>query len=167
MTDSKKGIQDFPAYDRNPIVIDGIYDRESRKVPGERIVVDEETGEVFAMKPAIKSGGKFYKDHRSYRKVYVETLKEVKDLSVPAFRILCFILYTMIKDTDEVRIHPAQVMNFCGYKSMTQYYMGILDLLNKKFIFRKVDDKTAYFINVNVFFNGNRLKLMPEDDIEI
>jgi len=163
MTDQKKGLQKYPEYEKNPFDLEGIFEK-SFDDPEKRTFIDNETGEVLSVTAAIKTGTKSYKDRRAYRKLFAEGLKDVMNLSAPGFRLLCYIMYHMRKDVDFVYVLPQPAMDFCEYKGVTQYYVGIRELLDKKFMVRRKEDKNSFFINVNLFFNGNRIKLIEDED---
>jgi hypothetical protein len=69
--------------------------------------------------------------------------------------VLCYVLKNLGVKRDEVNIDIIECMTFTGYKSKVNIYIGIVELLDKKLIFRKVGSGN-YFINVNSYYNGSR-----------
>jgi hypothetical protein len=94
-------------------------------------------------------------DTKEYRKVFVEDLQNLKDLSTAGLKVLCYVLKNLGVKRDEVNIDIIECMTFTGYKSKVNIYIGIVELLDKKLIFRKVGSGN-YFINVNSYYNGSR-----------
>jgi hypothetical protein len=43
--------------------------------------------------------------------------------------------------------------------SQASYYNGIKELVKEKIIAKKLGSSIEYWLNPNIFFNGNRLKL--------
>ena len=56
---------------------------------------------------------------------------------------------------DSIIIPIKDCMEFTGYNSRVAVYNGIIDLLDRGIIYRKVGSGN-YFININAFFNGKR-----------
>jgi len=159
MKDVKK-LNDFTTYEENPWKPDGISRQMKYSDADERILTDSNTGEVFTLIPTIKVGGKFVRDRLEYRKLYVGTLDKIKKLSVPGLRLFCYILTDLPRCSDEVYIDPRKAREYCGYSSQTQFYAGLINLLENDIVVRKVGVHPQYFINVNVFFNGDRGKML-------
>jgi len=156
-----KKISDYPLYDRNPYDPEGIYER-IKQIGGHEQLVYNEDGDAFVLKPALKIKGKFMKDFKPYRKLYTDHIDKIKNLSTPGLRMFCFILMSIDRDVDVIRIDPRKAVSFCEYQSMNQYYSGITDLLQNDFIVRMSDDRMCFYINVNIFFNGDRGKLLDK-----
>jgi len=95
-------------------------------------------------------------DTREYRKVFVNELVTLKDLSSSGIKILCYILKYLKVKKDDITISISECMEFTGYKSKVNVYNGLAELLEKQIIFRKVGIG-SYYINVNTFYNGSRL----------
>lgn len=161
-----KKISDFPMYDKNPWDPEGIWERLKVQQGGERIMEDKTTGDTFVLKPAIKIKGSFMKDHFAYRKLFKNNLDKVKNLTIPGLRLFCYILDALDKNIDEIRINVDEARSFCNFRSPTQYYAGIADLLEREFIVRKSDDRMLFYINVNIFFNGDRTKMLSDRENE-
>lgn len=160
-----KNIKDFPLYDTNPWDPEGICQRIKIKGTMDQVVTNN-AGESFVLTPAVKIKGVFMKDNFPFRKLFVKYLDNVKALSSPGLRMFCYILTAVERNIDEIRIDTGRAMEFCEYKSMSQYYAGITNLLVNDFLVRKSDDRMTYFININIFFNGDRGKMMMDRDTE-
>ena len=49
------------------------------------------------------------------------------------------------------------ILQYTGYKTRANIYNGIINLLENGMLFRKTGSG-SYYININIFFNGNRIK---------
>jgi hypothetical protein len=87
--------------------------------------------------------------------LYVEELTIIKELSTAGLKVLCYVLKNIGAKKDDIAIHLQDCLEFTGYKSKVNVYNGIIELLDKKLLFRKVGSGN-YFINVNSFYNGKR-----------
>lgn len=152
-------IKDFEVYKDNPIEKDGIVLRRYvKKDSGDGYVpmINGDSGEVEYFK-SIGNGIERKHDSLMYRKVYYNCLPDVMLLSSGGLRVWCYILSVLKAGRDSVEIDMDECREYTGYSSKIMIYNGIIDLLNHKFIFRKVGSGAIYFINVNYFFNGNRI----------
>jgi hypothetical protein len=96
-------------------------------------------------------------DSREYRKVYVDALPTIACLSSAGLKVWCYVLARIIARKDEVGINMEDCMEYTGYKTRANVYNGIVNLLENGLLFKKVGSG-VYFININTFFNGNRIK---------
>jgi hypothetical protein len=96
-------------------------------------------------------------DSREYRKVYVDGLPSISLLSSAGLKVWCYVLARIIARKDEVGINMEDCMEYTGYKTRANVYSGIVNLLENKLLFRKIGSG-IFYININVFFNGNRIK---------
>lgn len=149
-------LTDFPSYEKNPSIL---LERDIKKrnyiEQGEVKIFVNPQGEEELYQSLGKD--KYYTtDAREYRKIYVEQLGCIKELSNPALKVLCYILKELKPRVDEIAILIDDCMKFTGYESKVNIYKGLVELLNRKLIYRKVGTGT-YFIDINSFYNGNRL----------
>ena len=82
------------------------------------------------------------------------------ELSSPAIKIFALILKNLKYNAVEVTLGYRDVMREVGYTAKSAYYKGLSELLEKQFLYRKIGSDDTFFINVNLFFNGDRTKLM-------
>ena len=150
-----KKLNDFESYSENP---SKILEEDIKTLhyisKGKVVYFVDENGEQKQYQELGEEVNKTI-DTREYRKVFVEDLQNLKDLSTAGLKVLCYILKNLGVKRDEVNIDIIECMAFTGYKSKVNIYIGIVELLDKKLIFRKVGSGN-YFINVNSYYNGNR-----------
>lgn len=78
---------------------------------------------------------------------YIQVLHEIVELSKPAIKVLNY-LRIVKGNREELEIEIKDCLEFTSYTSTVNVYKGIKELLEKEFIYRKLDSK-SYFLNVN------------------
>ena len=152
-----KRFKDTSTYAVNPTQAQGIVDKiitvdnSNRGKP----LVDPETGEIYNLVP-MSERKQITVDERTYVKLYTESIYEFDDLTLAANKIILYAMRSLKPCTDIVKLIPKEVIECRGISSPTSYYKGLLELINKGFLFRKSNSDAEYFINVNYFYNGNR-----------
>lgn len=149
-------IKDFESFRENPTIKDGIGVRQYVKKPSEIEMVNTDTGEVGIFKPASTCVN-IPHDSLEYIKVFKQALPQVKDLNTPALKVWVYILANLTPKRDEVSIIMKDCIEYTGYTNPPPIYKGLVELLSKQFLFRKVGSDSTYFINSNFFFNGKRI----------
>ena len=150
-----KKISDFESYSINP---SKILDKDVKQL---HYVHKKEVEEFITKDGEYKRyqelGTEIIKniDAKKYVKLYIEELDNIKDLSTAGLKVLCYIFKNIGIKKDDISIVLSDCMEFTGYKSKVNVYNGIIELLDKKIIFRRVGSGN-YFININSFYNGHR-----------
>ena len=135
-----KGLKHYPSYVYNPFRIDAKYIRSFKDV-------DVKTGELEWVKG----------DLQAHVRIYGEMYDDFYGLSTMALRILGFMFREMRRDIDEVTLNIQLLMVEFKTDNRVGIYKGVLDLLDKEIIARKVGgDK--YFINPNKLYSRGRGK---------
>jgi hypothetical protein len=149
-------IKDFQTYKTNPTIPDGIIYKDYVIKEDEIEMVIPSTGEVGIFRKASQLKN-IKHDSLEYVKVYKGGLLKVRDLNTPALKVWTYILANLTPKRDEVAVYMKDCMEYTGYTNPPPIYKGIVELLEKEFLFRKVGTESAYFINSNFFFNGKRI----------
>lgn len=158
----KKSIKDFSAFEKNPTSPQSIEIK--RKIDSEKheIWYDKQTGEEkFVVKPQFAYNQS--KDTLEYRKVYKNGINTIKDFSVPGLKLFCYVLEHLKVNSEEITLVPEIVAEYCGYSANNMFYRAIVELLEKEILFKSLEGNHKFFINVNVLFNGDRLKLISNN----
>lgn len=161
------GLSSFPVSNSNPFVVDGII-RVRRSVDDKNnlLLVDESTGDIMA-RYAPDTDVKYRKfDNEKFVKLYHRNMKALSRMGVTSLKVLFFVMYEVgalsrNQQVDYFSIHIQDCMDFCGFRNRKSVYDGLEELLVLKAIFRKTG-KLEFWINPNVFFNGDRVKYMEE-----
>lgn len=142
----------------NPFKVEGITTISYITKVEEKIVTDPETGEIYAMRRVPKNS-----QHSHDSKVYVKMFQENCDvlMSLPhaALKIMMYGMCKVRPLSQVVYLNVDDCMVQCGFKSATSYRDGIKSLIEASIIARKMGSSMEYWINPNMFFNGNRLRI--------
>jgi len=154
----KNGIMDFEQYAINP---SSVYEEDIKSITyikkGDvRSLHDMSTGEEVMIQN-LDNVSSFSVDNREYRKVYVNGLNSISELSSSGLRVWCYILARLSPKKNEITINMSDALDYTGYKGKMNIYNGIINLLENGLLFRKIGSG-SYYININIFFNGNRIK---------
>jgi hypothetical protein len=95
-------------------------------------------------------------DNEKFVKIYTGNLSHWFELSMPAQKIMQYVIMFLPRNSDVVRLNIARLKTFSGYKSDTSLYDSINELINKRII-AKCDIQELYFINPGYIFNGDRV----------
>lgn len=155
------GISSIPMVDVNPWTPEGFHEI-ANETGGEEFRVFDKDGKSFTLKAAIRINGKITKDRLPYRKLYFDQIQKIMALSPSGFKLFCYVLSRIERNRDEIVIDPILAVMYCKYKSRTQFYKGLREMVDNDFVIRKADTRMSYFFNVNVFFNGDRVKMVAD-----
>lgn len=150
-------IKSCPTYDKNPFEKTGIEDvlvTSGNSI--EKLVVDPDTAEHYSLRSLNKKRNKKY-DKRSFRKIYTDSIDTIKDFSQPGYKMFFYILKHLEEKKDYIDLNLLTAMGYCNYKNKSSFYEGVEELLKKNCIAR-CKTKNRYFINSNMFFNGDRTR---------
>lgn len=119
-----------------------------------------------AVKREIVPYKETYMDHKAFVKEFKGDYQSLKyKLSYTALR-----LYEYIKDhinagDDFVKLDYADILRIFEWNTVKNVYNGINELMKYGFI-SDSDEVRKYWINVNIFFNGNRVAKFEEVYLE-
>jgi hypothetical protein len=147
------------SYLENPFKVEGITSISYIPKADEKLVTDPETGEMFTMKRVPKS-----QLHQHDGKVYVKLFQDAQEvlMKLPhaSVKILIYAMCKVRPLSELVYLNGDDCVANCGFKSITSYREGIKALIEHKVLARKVGSTMEYWINPNIFFNGNRLRIV-------
>lgn len=156
-------------YDKNPFVqAEAQYKRAKKRtvVKGGKMVVDRDTGEVEETAELVTC---HEVDAEQFVKVYTKDLKQLFSLTASAMRLLQLVLnqvqQSIGKDTILLNV-PIMERYFTelDVKPMSKptFYRCLGEMIEKAFIAPTTDSRDLFFINPNLFFNGDRVRLVKE-----
>lgn len=159
----KLSFRDFETYQSNPS-----FEKKLGSIGIAQIVIDENTlqlvdesdGSIYRQFSIVGKNKKMVADNKKFIKVYFDCFDRLNELSNSGVRVLTYIWTVLKSDCHEFYIDIDDATKKCGYQKSTSIYTGLLDLLDKKMIF-KATGNHRYFVNVEMFFNGLRTKLPP------
>ena len=152
-------MKEVQAFLENPFRVEGVEMISYITKVDEKLVIDHETGETYTMKKVPKNS-----QHLHDSKVYVKLFQEGADrlLSLPhtSLKLLVYGMSRVKPLSQIVYLNVDDCMVKCGFKSPTSYREGIKSLIESNILARKIGSSMEYWINPNVFFNGNRLRIV-------
>lgn len=87
----------------------------------------------------------------------------VYNLSPSAQRLYIFILYNLEPSDQYIQINVDWYMKKNDIKSVNTYKDAAKELCRYLFIAQSPDYKNVYWINPQLFFNGNRIEVFPDN----
>jgi hypothetical protein len=146
------------SYLKNPFAVEGIAMKQYITKEDEQLTVDPETGQYYTIKK-VSQNKEVQHDGMVYTKVFQSALLSFKNLSPSGLKVLLYAICNARSCHDVVFLNPPDIMLFYDMSKGT-YYNGIDDLLKNKIIAKKLGSSIEFWVNPNVFYNGNRLKLV-------
>lgn len=156
-------IKEYPTYVENPIEIKGI---KKKIIPGKErtLTTDEETGERIIIEKAAPSKT-FLVDESKRISIYDGPLLDLlPNISTSGLFVLSYIFKNLPKNKDVILLYPSAIMEYFNHKTSTVYYRGVSDLLGYEILFRKRKSSVEFFINTEMFFYGDRSKLLTKEE---
>lgn len=161
LTQVKVKLSDFPTNPTNPFINDAIEiinehtTRKRRYFSSSKVlldVVNTNTGEV----EGVQSFTKYQEvDDDAFTKIFISNLQNFFDLGKTAIRVFCFIQKKLKPNTDFFIFDLSECKDFT-HLSAASVYKGLAELVKNEFIARGNKD-IIYFINPQIFFNGDRV----------
>jgi hypothetical protein len=152
-------MKEVQSFLENPFKVEGISTIAYVTKVDEKSVIDPETGEVYLMRKMPKN-----QQHLHDSKVYVKLFQDNSDLLMKlphaSIKILLYGMCRVRPLSEIVYLNVDDCMVNCGFKSPTSYREGIKALIESNIIARKIGSSMEYWLNPNIFFNGNRLRLI-------
>lgn len=151
------GLKDVEVYKYNPFERREIHTVYKRVKSRGFELVDKDTGEVHEFGTDADFGF-FDLDKKKFTKVFDEAIMHIRDLKIAGVKVLCYLMTILEKNRDYVCVDMDSCREFCGYNSNKDVYKGIVELIEKGFLAKKVG-YNEYFINSNLMFKGDRTKI--------
>lgn len=153
-------LSDFPSTLDTPFIkLDGIEYRTYYTKESTREVVDQNSGEVLLISEPSKLQVGF-KDFATFTKLFTGGKLKLAQLNSSGTKVLCYIMLNATPNQEEICLHPQVVAKEMGYKDARSVYEGLVDLLNLGLLARKTGYGSCFWINPNLFFNGDRKQLL-------
>lgn len=158
-----KTIIDFPTYEELPFIVDtAVVKLKGGSIRMHSELVDQTTGEIISGATTIADKEI---DPTKFIKVYARGFANISNLNPAGVKLLMYIMFSMGKNVHKITIHIGECMKFCKYSSRSAVYKGLADLLENRVI-AVATGKSAYWINPNIFYNGNPVDLVKKQIAE-
>ena len=146
------------AYFESPYKFMGFEERYFTPKENEQITTDVNTGELYSMRK-IPKDKKIMHDSLVYTKLFQDSIHQLCGLGGSALKILLYAAATVKPLSQLVVLNGPDVTLFCGI-GKSSFYDGMNELLDKKIICKKLGSNIEFWFDPNIFFNGNRLRLL-------
>ncbi len=158
MDNPKKTLSNYQVYEESPYRLKSLSAINKAVDFTKPVSLIDEEGTILNEGYLAENEGQLYSDTLPFIKVYNNSLKHIRELSTSSIKLLTYILEGLPKRANYVIIDVANAMEYCNYTSRASYYRGVIELLEKDFIKRSTGEQGKFFINLNYFFNGARVK---------
>lgn len=95
-------------------------------------------------------------DPAQFTKIFISRVAGIWDMPRPATRVFSYILNVLPKQKDEIFIDYEKALEFTEYSSHNSINNGLKWLIENEFVAKSIKP-LHYFINPNIFFNGDRV----------
>lgn len=155
-------LSQFPANAENPFLeqLVSSVQKGTKKILAGRadntLLVDSKTGDVtghgvFMIEKPIEKN--------KFTKLYEEGLRVIYGLSKTALKVFSYIAQSITPNKDFIFFDSDDCAKSLGFKQNLSINQGLSELIENKFIART--EKTyKFYINPNMFFNGDRLTII-------
>lgn len=144
----------------SPYKMNGLVEKFYIPKRGEKITVDPETGQFYAIKE-IDKDKKTLHDELVYTKLFQSNIDLLLDLPSPALKILLYGMKTVRPLSSIIILHAPDVCESCKIANGT-FYNNLYELLDRKIISRKLGSSIEFWFDPNIFFNGNRVRVTKQ-----
>ncbi|WP_150587301.1 hypothetical protein [Pandoraea communis] len=147
-------------YETNPLLEPRELQFNDRlvKVGSQKDLIDPDTGDKVAVNAIYR---RRVVDSERYAKIYLEGVTRTFGLSKPAARVFQVILQLCKKDSDQLYLNFMAVQKVEDALQERTYQRGLRELLEAGFIAYS-DMPNMFWINVHLFFNGDRVRFIEE-----
>lgn len=129
---------------------------------GEEVTTNLNTGEMFVLKKI--SGNKLIMhDSLVYTKLFQDSIHQLCSMGSGSLKILLYAMATVKPLSETIVLNGPDVMLFCGIGKST-FYDGIIELLDKRILCKKLGSSIEFWYDPNVFFNGNRIRMVSKSN---
>ena len=154
-----KYMKKYESYLKSPFRIVGLEERHFLKKQDEEVWQLKDGDDLYAVRKIPKNKLSLT-DTSPYTKLFNENLKDLMKLSGTGLRLLVYGACTIRPLSQTVIYHIPDIQVATGIASPNTIKAGITDLLDNKIIAQKLGSNIEYWVNPNVFFNGNRIRLI-------
>lgn len=148
----------YEEYINSPYRINGIEERNFTTRADEELTVNPETGVYYTMRKIAKDKTILH-DGFVYTKIFQDSMDKLIDLSHPALKIVVYAMCTVKPLSEIVVLNTPDIAIACNIAVSTAYN-AVYELLDKKVISKKLGSSIEFWFDPNVFFNGNRVRVV-------
>ena len=149
----------YESYFTNPFKVNGLISRQYIPKVNEELVVDPNSGEMYTIKKVPKTAEQLH-DPGVYTKVYQDQLEVLIGLTPAAMKIVLYMICNMRPLSETIVLSIPDLKVALDIKSDVTIRNAIMELMDVSIIAQELGSSIKFWINPNIFFNGNRLRLI-------
>lgn len=149
----------YESYLNSPFRVEGIESRQYIQKVDEKLWVDPETSEMYSVKRVPKNREQL-NDSMSYTKLFVDGREKIMKLSGTGLRVLVYGMCVIRPLSQTVVLNIPDIQVEANISSPNTIRTAICELIEAGILAQKLGSNIEFWVNPNIFFNGNRLRLM-------
>jgi hypothetical protein len=149
----------YESYLNSPFRVEGVESRQYVQKVDEKLWVDPETSEMYSVKRVPKNREQL-NDTMPYTKLFVESRSTLLKLSGTGLRVLVYAICTIRPLSQSVVLNTPDIQVEANLASPNTVRTAICELIEAGIIAQKLGSNIEFWVNPNIFFNGNRLRLL-------
>jgi hypothetical protein len=149
----------YESYLNSPFRVEGVESRQYIQKVDEKLWVDPETSEMYSVKRVPKNKEQL-NDSMSYTKLFVEGRSKIMKLSGTGLRVLVYGMCVIRPLSQTVVLNIPDIQVEANLASSNTIRTAICELIEAGILAQKLGSNIEFWVNPNVFFNGNRLRLL-------
>lgn len=146
----------YESYMESPFKVEGIEERQYITKEDEDLWEGKD-GQLYITKKLNKSK-RVLSDTMAYSKLFIDSLDVLMRLSSTALKVLIYSICTIRPLQNKIVLHIPDVKIGTGFSSDSSVKSAICELIEANIIAQKLGSSIEFWINPNIFFNGNRMR---------
>ena len=149
----------YESYVYNPFNITGIEHKQIQEKQDKQQWQLKDGDDIYAVS-RIPKNKQILTDKTAYTKLFNDNLQTLMKLSGTGLKLLVYAACTIRPLSQTIALNIEDIQTATGMSSPNTIRTAVSELLEAKIIAKKTGSTVEYWINPNVFFNGNRLRLL-------
>ena len=149
----------YESYLQSPFKLYGIEEKHYVTRQDEEVMQLTDGDDLYAVRKIPKSKMQMH-DSLPYVKLFTDAWSHFRELSPLATKVIVYAVSNMRPLSQVVLLNPPDIMVQCSIKSPNTVRGAVEDLIEHHIIAQKLGSNIEFWINPNVLFNGNRLRLL-------
>ena len=147
----------YESYMESPFSVEGIVERQYITKEDEDIWEGQD-GQMYVAKK-ISKNKRVLNDTMAYSKLFIDSMDTLMRLSSTALKVFIYSMCTIRPLQNKVVLHVPDVKIGTGFSSDSSVRAAICELIEANILAQKLGSSIEFWINPNIFFNGNRLRI--------
>lgn len=149
----------YESYLNSPFRVEGVETRQYIQKVDEKLWVDPETSELYSVKKVPKNREQL-NDTMTYTKLFVDSRSILLKLSGTGLKVLVYGICIIRPLSQTVVLNIPDIQVETGISSPNTIRTAISELIEAGIVAQKLGSNIEFWVNPNIFFNGNRLRLL-------